>query len=137
MQGPPGLDGKTLGWTKAFNSASINGVASDVLKHHVTGTPGYMVTAKVGASFGNNAKQVNCRLLVVENDVATVVDDTETMLVGNATTTAKGVIALGGLYLATGGASSGVDVIMQCQTGGDARTLTHKKQNKNKVTSPN
>jgi hypothetical protein len=90
----------------------------------VTGTGAYMVNAKVGAPFGNNAKQVTCKLIAVENNSATTLDSSETLWIGNNTTTAKGVIALGGLYLPNGGAAAGVDIVMQCFTGGDSRTLT-------------
>ena len=127
--GPAGLDGMSPGWTKKFNSAAITGVVTDVLSEHVTGASNYLVNAKVNSPFANGAKQVQCNLIAVENNTQTVLDTSETLLLGNATTTAKGVIALGSQYTPVGGSSAEVDIILQCSTGGDSRTLTKGSMN--------
>ncbi|HEY2774581.1 MAG TPA: hypothetical protein VGK20_11100 [Candidatus Binatia bacterium] len=121
--GTNGVDGKAIGWTNTFNNAAISGTLTDVLVKTVTGATSYMVNAKVGTPFANNQKQVNCNLVAVENGAATSIDSSETMLLANATTTAKGVVALGGVFNAAS-ASDSIDIVMQCQTGGDARQLT-------------
>ncbi|MFN2377263.1 MAG: hypothetical protein ABR538_12050 [Candidatus Binatia bacterium] len=123
-QGPAGASAKSQGWTKQFNSAAITSVTTDVLAQHVSGSAGYMVNAKVGAPFANGNKQVSCNLIAVENNVATTIDTSETLLLGSSTTTAKGVLALSGQYVPTGGATAGVDILLGCATGGDTRTLT-------------
>jgi hypothetical protein len=123
-QGPPGHNGVGSGWTSMFNNTKIDGVMTDVLMRNVTGSAHYLVNGKVGSPFANNAKQVTCNLIAVESNVSTTIDNTETMLVGSPSTTAKGTIALGGVYTPTGGAAATVDIVMQCATGGDERQLT-------------
>ncbi len=128
-QGPPGRDGVATAWAARIESAPISGVASRVLTLHVTGAESYVVNAKVNAPFARGNKVVVCRVSAVENAVVTVVDTSETLLLGDSTTTAKGVIALGGEYLASGGAAAAVDVLLECWTGGDSRTLTKGSMN--------
>lgn len=122
--GPPGQDGRaTKGWTKQFNSAAITAVTTDVLAQHVSGSTAYMVNAKVNSPFANGNKQISCNLIAVENNVATTIDTSETLLLGSASTTAKGVVALNGQYSPTT-ATAEVDILLGCWTGGDSRTLT-------------
>lgn len=127
--GPAGRDGTSPGWTQSFTSVGIDSALSDVLSRHVTGAAGYLVNAKVNAPFANGNKQVSCQLVAVENEVASTIDTSETLLIGNHTTTAKGVIALSGEYSPTGGVAAGVDILLQCATGGDDRTLTKGSMN--------
>lgn len=125
-QGPPGWSG---GWTRTFQTAAISSAKTDVLVRRVTGTTGYMVNAKVGAPFANGAKQVTCNLNAIEDGTETLLDTSETLWLGSSNATAKGVIALNGVYQPTGGASAGVDLVLQCFTGGDTRTLTRGVMN--------
>jgi hypothetical protein len=104
-------------------------VTTDVLSQHVTGVTNYLIDAKVNAPFGNNAKQVTCTLTAVENGVATVIDSSDTLLIGSSTTTAKGVLSLNGRYVPTGGSAVGIDLIMGCATAGDTRILTKGAMN--------
>lgn len=123
-EGPPGRDGKAPGWIQKFNSAAISSLTTNVLSQQVSGAGGYIVNAKVNAPFANGSKQVTCNLVAVENSVPTTMDSSESLLLGNATTTAKGVIALGGEYQPTGGEAASVNIVLACWTGGDNRTLT-------------
>ena len=117
------------GWTQKFNSAGITATTTDVLSQHVTGAANYLISAKVNSPFANGAKQVSCTLIAVENDVQTALDSSETLLLGNSTTTAKGVIALNSQYTPVGGNAAEVDIILGCATGGDSRTLTKGSMN--------
>jgi len=95
----------------------------------VTGAQSYLINAKVNAPFAHGNKQVSCQLVAVENEVVTTIDASETLLIGDRQTTAKGVIALGGEYSPAGGGAVGVDIALQCATGGDERMLTKGSMN--------
>ena len=130
--GAPGLNGRNgvaKGWLKNFGSAAISSTASNVLSQSVSGGNGYVVNAKVNAPFGNSAKMVQCSLVAVEGTTSTVIDGSETHLIGSSTVTARGVIALGGVYKAQGGEAAGVTINLSCSTGGDSRTLTKGAMN--------
>ena len=122
--GAPGRNGVAKGWIKNFGSAPITSTASNVLSQPVTGANGYVINAKLNAPFGNGAKSVTCNLVAVENGISSTIDSTDALLIGSNTVTAKGVIALGGVYKAVGGAAAGVSINVSCGTGGDTRTLT-------------
>ncbi len=127
QQGPPGPRGpagRSHGWVQTFQTASISGVPTTVFSRTVTGAAGYMVTAKVGAPFANNAKQVTCSLIAVENGTPSTLDSSEALWLGSTSTTVKGVIALSGVVQPAGGSEASVLVSMQCMTGGDTRMLT-------------
>ena len=145
QNGPPGLNGKNgaaRGWLKNFGQGTSPGVnissaATTVLSQVVSGTNGYVVNAKVNAPFGNNAKMVQCSLLAIENGVSTTLDGSDTHLIGSSTVTARGVIALGGVYRAQGGDAASVTINVVCSTGGDSRTLNKGMMNITGVDSIN
>jgi Collagen triple helix repeat (20 copies) len=125
-QGPPGY---AYGWHKRFNSAAITGTSTTVLSQVGTGTAAYLIDAKMGAPFANNAKTVTCTLVAVENGVSTTLDSSDTLLLGNSQTTVKHDVSLAGVYTATGGPSANVTFNLNCSTGGDARTLSNGRMN--------
>ena len=125
-QGPPGY---AYGWHKRFNSAAITGTSTTVLSQVGTGTAAYLIDAKMGAPFANNAKTVTCTLVAVENGVSITLDSSDTLLLGNSQTTVKHDVSLAGVYTATGGPSANVTFNLNCSTGGDARTLSNGRMN--------
>jgi hypothetical protein len=100
-QGPQGPPGYAYGWHKRFNSASISGTTSVVLSQVATGTPAYLIDAKLGAPFGNNAKTITCTLVAVENGVSTTLDSSDTLLLGNTQNTVKHDVSLAGVRCPT------------------------------------
>lgn len=60
----------------------------------------------------------------MENGVSSTIDSSDAMLIGSNSVTAKGVIALGGVYKAVSGAAASITINVSCSTGGDTRTLT-------------
>ena len=125
QQGPPGV---AKGWHKKFDSSAITSTSTIVLSQVVTGTPAYLIDAKINSPFANNAKSVACTLTAVDNGVTTIIDSSDALLIGNTQTTAKGGISLAGVYNASSSSAS-VTFNVSCATGGDTRTLTNGRMN--------
>jgi len=127
-QGPQGPAGVANGWYEKFDTSAITSTCGNVLTQTVTGTPAYLVDAKVNSPFANNAKSVACSLTALDNGVTTVIDTSDALLIGNTQTTAKGGISLAGVYTASSSSAS-VTISVSCSTGGDTRTLTNGRMN--------
>ena len=127
-QGPQGPAGVAKGWYKKFDSSAITSASGNVLTQTVTGTPAYLIDAKVNSPFGNNAKSVACTLTALDSGVTTSIDTSDALLIGNTQTTAKGGISLAGVYTASSSSAS-VTISVSCATGGDTRTLTNGRMN--------
>ena len=127
-QGPQGPAGVAKGWYKKFDSSAITSASGNVLTQTVTGTPAYLIDAKVNSPFGNNAKSVACTLTALDSGITTSIDTSDALLIGNTQTTAKGGISLAGVYTASS-ASASVTISVSCATGGDTRTLTNGRMN--------
>ena len=127
-QGPQGPAGVAKGYYKKFDSTNITSTNSSVLSQVVTGSPAYLIDAKVNSPFANNAKSVSCSLTALDNGVLTTVDTSDALLIGNTQVTAKGGISLAGVYSASSSTAS-VTISVSCTTGGDTRTLTNGRLN--------
>ena len=97
-----------------------------MLSQAVTGANSYMIDAKLNAPFAKGSKQISCTLGALENGVFAQIDILDTLLLGSdATNTAKGGIALEGVYTPVGGATAAITISVNCVTAGDTRTLSH------------
>ena len=123
--GKDGAPGKTYGWHKRFDSASITSASTAVLSQTVSGTNSYMLDAKLNAPFAKGQTQVTCTLAAVENGVTTQIDRLDTLLLGDPGNVAKGGIALEGVFTPAAGSSSQVTFTVNCATSGDTRTVSH------------
>jgi hypothetical protein len=145
LQGPPGLNGRdgaqgpkgdqgppgfASGWHKHFGSASVSSTPVAVLSQDATGAAGYMVDAKVSASYPNNSKSVSCSLTALDSGTGatTTLDSSDALLVGGGTSSPSHTISLTGVYKASS-TSATVTVNVNCGTGGDSRTLTNGRVN--------
>jgi len=118
-QGPQGPAGVAKGYYKKFDSTNITSTNTTVLSQVVTGSPVYLIDAKVNSS---------CSLNALDNGVLTTVDTSDALLIGNTQVTAKGGISLAGVYSASSSSAS-VTISVSCTTGGDTRTLTNGRLN--------